>query len=143
MLRTLTCLVFLIFAFNFGQDLSNEIKSMVSAEPSIHNQKLANDEIQDFINFDNDIEEEVLVRVKRSPDPNPQPRGVRGGGSRGGSRGDSRGRSRNRGGSGGYLDESGGSGGISNLSIGEVLGITFGVIFGAGAIIMIVVFLCW
>ena len=63
MLRILTCFAFVIFVINFEQGYtSNEINSMVSAEPV---QNRTNDKIQDFVNFDNEEEDEVLVRVKR------------------------------------------------------------------------------
>eukprot|EP00111_Clytia_hemisphaerica_P010226 TCONS_00029882-protein len=131
MLKILTGLAFLIFAINFGQDY--EGKSLVSAEP-VQNQKHVHNEIQDFLNLDdrNDEEDEVLVRVKRSPDPNPQPRGGRGGGFRGGSR--YRGGSTYRGGS--Y-----GSSGGGNLSTGAILGIVFGILGGC-AVIAILMYLC-
>ena len=94
-------------------------------------------EIRDVKNSNQDGEEEdkVFVRVKRSPDPNPQPRGGGRGGGGGGRRG---------GGGGGGASSKGGSGG-SRLSGTEVLivWIVCGVFSGSVIIGLIVQCCCF
>ena len=98
---------------HFNRDSS--IKIFVSAEP-VNNRKdvIRREAAKNMIVNDEDDEgDEIFVRVKRSPDPNPKPRGGRGGGSRGG-------RSR-------YV---GGGGSSDGMSTGTELGIVFGVLGG-------------
>lgn len=109
------------------RDFSSTIPNVVSANPALK------DIIHENDNMITDEDDEILVRVKRSPDPNSQPRGGRGGGSRGGSR--FRGGSRYRGGG------SGRGGGGGNLSTGAIIGIVFGVI-GGSALIFAIIYFC-
>ena len=119
-------------------NLKKSIK--VSAEPikrDFDNQDVFKKVIRDVNDSNQEGEEEdkVFVRVKRSPDPNPQPRGGGRGGGGGGRRG---------GGGGGGASSKGGSGG-SRLSGTEVLivWIVCGVFSGSVIIGLIVQCCCF
>ena len=133
--KTLLFVVVSVLVVNFVDEHFNRdsfSKIFVSAEPDVNNRKdVVRRQTANNVIVNDDEEDEVVVRVKRSPDPNPQPSGGRGGGSRGGSR--------YRGGSsyrGGYGSGSGGS-----LSTGAILGIVFGVI-GGSLFIGLLIYLC-
>ena len=133
--KTLLFVVVSVLVVNFVDEHFNRdsfSKTFVSAEP-VNNKKhvVKRETANNLIVNGDDEEDEIFVRVKRSPDPNPQPRGGRGGGSRGGSR--------YRGGSsyrGGYGSGSGGS-----LSTGAILGIVFGII-GGSLFIGLLIYFC-
>lgn len=111
------------------QDLSTS-QNAVSADPVL-NKDIHQENVN---NFEGDEEEdEVLVRVARSPDANPLPRGGRGGGGRSRS-------SRYRGSR--YRGGDGGDGGDDDLSTGELVGIVFGVIGGCVLLSIMYSFCC-
>ena len=116
--KTLLFVVVSVLVVNFVDEHFNRdsfSKTFVSAEP-VNNKKhvVRRETANNLIVNDDDEEDEIFVRVKRSPDPNPQPRGGRGGGSRGG-------RSRHI---------SGGGDSSSGMTTGEEMGIVFGVLGG-------------
>ena len=105
-------------------------KTFVSTEPVNNRKDMVKRQIaNNLIVNDDDKEDEVFVRVKRSPDPNPQPSGGRGGGSSY--------RVVYYGGFGGY--NVGESGNGDSLSTGAVVGILLGIGVGFPALCIFIV----
>ena len=116
--KTLLFVVVSVLVVNFVDEHFNRdsfSKTFVSAEPVNNRKHVVRKETENnLIVNDDDEEDEIFVRVKRSPDPNPQPRGGRGGGSRGG----------------GSRHISGGGGSSSGMTTRGKIGIGIGVLGG-------------